>query len=272
MTTIPKTVPPAKVYITSSFTRRQQPGTKQVIKYTGKLSPQTGTVWICTPASWMKTGKYGYRLLGSNNEEWSSPSGNHLVSTPISTKVPTVWSKNRRLERSNGVNPLYFVLLSALLLENILVSHFCSAAHGWHHLLAGKKNQKTSGMKQRWNKRFPNRRWWPWAQMNPHFIFNCLNAIDNPPKPIKRKSYHLPCGGLPELSGMCSKAPSTTWSPFIERFLKARNCTCKWNSSAATNKFSYELTASDELCTAILKPTPYHSAIRGKCHPSRPAQ
>lgn len=250
--------PPAKVYITSSLlgdsTWNEASDKNIQVSYRHK---QVQFEFAAPGFLNEKQVQYSYRLLGSNNEEWSSPSGNHLVS--FANLDQGTYRFEVRTAGWNGqwsepavfrftINPpfwktFWFRISVLLLMAGIIYWLVRRRIKNIRHEAEMKQKISESEMMALR------------AQMNPHFIFNCLNAIDNLVQTNQKEKATTYLARFARLIRNVLESSKHNLIPFQKDF-ESLKLYLQMEQFRCDNKFSYELTASDELLHSDIKVPP----------------
>lgn len=192
--------------------------------------------------------QFSYRLLGGNNTDWSKLSNEHSVS--YANLQPGNYRFEVRNKGWNGVwgesawiafeirapfwQTIWFkagVLLLAAIIVYLLIKRRINSI------------RKESGLKQKIaeTEMIALR-----AQMNPHFIFNCLNAIDNLIQTNQKETATIYLSRFAKLVRNVLDSSKNNVVPFhkdyesLQLYLQMEQFRC-------SNKFSYQLNADNEL-------------------------
>ncbi len=191
---------------------------------------------------------YSYRLLGSNNEEWSLPTNEHSVS--YASLHPGTYRFEVRTQGWNSqwgkpavfefqVQPPFWqtwwfisgLSLLAIAMLVLLVRRRIKSIR--HEADLKQKISETEMMALR-------------AQMNPHFIFNCLNAIDNLIQTSQKEKATIYLGRFARLIRNVLDNSKNSVVPFQKDF-ESLQLYLQMEQFRNDNKFSYTLTADEEL-------------------------
>lgn len=200
---------------------------------------------------------YSYRLLGDNNTGWNSPSAVHTVS--YASLQPGTYRFEVRMQGWNGEwgpvssfsftikHPFWqtwwFKTLAALLLAAICFGVIRKRIAGIRQQASMKnKINETEMMALR-------------AQMNPHFIFNCLNAIDNLIQTNQKEKATTYLARFARLIRAILESSKNNVVPF-QKDLESLQLYLQMEEFRCNNKFSYVLTVDPELMQSDYKVPP----------------
>ncbi len=204
-----------------------------------------------------KQHRYTYRLVGSNNPQWSNASTDHSVSyanlQPGNYRFEVrnlgwneEWGPVRSLSfeiRSPFWQTAWFIVAIALLIATILI------------LLVKRRIRlirKESSLKQKITE---TEMMALRSQMNPHFIFNCLNAIDNLIQTNQKDKATTYLSRFAKLVRNVLDSSKNNVVPFhkdyesLQLYLQMEQFRCN-------NRFEYELDADQELLQGDLRVPP----------------
>lgn len=200
---------------------------------------------------------FSYRLLGSNNTDWSLPANDHIVSyaslQPGSYRFEVrtkgwndEWGEAAVFEFS--ISPPFwqtwwFRLVALLIIAGLITWLVRRRIKAIRHAAAMKqKISETEMMALR-------------AQMNPHFIFNCLNAIDNLVQTNQKEKATTYLARFAKLIRSVLESSKNNVVPFQKDF-ESLQLYLQMEQFRCNDKFSYELTADEELLHSDYKIPP----------------
>lgn len=200
---------------------------------------------------------YSYRLLGSKNDEWTVPSNEHSVSYASlqpgsyvfevrSLGWNNMWSEPAKFKFD--INPpmwqtwwfrtgalLFIVALSVWLMRR-RIKNIRQEATLKHKMAEAEMAALRS-------------------QMNPHFIFNCLNAIDNLIQTNQKDKATAYLSRFAKLIRNVLDSSKNNIVPFQKDF-ESLGLYLEMEQFRCNNRFEYELTADDELSAGDYKVPP----------------
>jgi ligand-binding sensor domain-containing protein len=200
---------------------------------------------------------FSYRLIGASYTEWSNPSNEHSVS--YANLQPGKYRFEVRNQGWNGEwgNPTSFEFvikppfwltwwfITAVAITTALLFY-------WMVKRRIKSIRKESALKQKISE---TEMMALRAQMNPHFIFNCLNAIDNLVQTNQKEKATTYLARFARLIRSILDSSKNNVVPFqndyesLKLYLEMEQFRCN-------NKFSYQLTAEHELLHSDYKMPP----------------
>lgn len=200
---------------------------------------------------------YSYRLSGSSNTDWSRPSNEHSVS--YAGLRPGNYQFEVRAMGWNGewgkttsftfyIQPPFwqtwwFRLAALLALATVIIWLVRRRIKAIRHESEMKqKISETEMMALR-------------AQMNPHFIFNCLNAIDNLVQTNQKEKATTYLARFAKLIRNVLESSKNNVVAF-QRDFESMQLYLQMEQFRCNSKFSYELSADDELMHSDYKIPP----------------
>jgi ligand-binding sensor domain-containing protein len=192
--------------------------------------------------------QFSYRLLGSNNAEWSEASTQNSVS--YANLQPGSYRFEVRNKGWNGEwgEPDYFLFTirppfwrTAWFIVPLILSIIAMVYWLLKRRIKAIRKQSSLQQKIAETEMIALR-----AQMNPHFIFNCLNAIDNMIQTNQKDKATIYLSRFAKLVRNVLDSSKHNTVPFhkdyesLQLYLQMEQFRC-------SNKFEYELNVDDEL-------------------------
>lgn len=204
-----------------------------------------------------KTVLYSYRLVGSNNARWSLPTNEHTVSYAslqpgdYQFEVRTLswngnWGEITKFEFT--IEPPFwqykwFIACIALVVGAIIY---------WIVRRRVKHIRKESDLKQ---KIAESEMMALKAQMNPHFIFNCLSAIDNLVQTDQKDKATVYLNRFAKLIRFALDSSDKNLVPFYKDYESLQHF-LQLELFRYNNKFEYSIYAEPELLNSDIKVPP----------------